>query len=345
MNLNLYRMPNKEVINSQYLSNLYQQQNKREVLSYKGPLGSNRISYPVLSVEDFERRFQFNNVVRTYNNLIGNKKRINNSVDDKENSKGSFLPIIKEIKIKKHGMKQNVFNDSGIIQELSENKNQTIKSVGNGFNNFENNELDLYNNNDLNERNLKSKYYRTNSTLSQSMIFNKSNFNSNISLDNEKKKILLTRNVSNDSIFAAYKARYLLAMKDFKNKIKLAEMDYKRQIEKIKKEKMLKSKNEEFFKEYELKFNADRIKEKLKDDYHFFHHDEQKKVLNETDLRLHRLFKKLKKNEERKNILNNLDAKKISIKPSQRSIINMLRKDKKVDLIEKSLLDFPKEQS
>ena len=33
-------------------------------------------------------------------------------------------------------MKQNVFNDSGIIQELSENKNQTIKSVGNGFNNF-----------------------------------------------------------------------------------------------------------------------------------------------------------------------------------------------------------------
>ena len=69
MNLNLQRVPDKEVINSQYLSKIYRQQNKNEGLSYKGPLSNNRISYPIMSVEDFERRFQFNNVVRTYNNI------------------------------------------------------------------------------------------------------------------------------------------------------------------------------------------------------------------------------------------------------------------------------------
>ena len=346
MYLNLHPMPNKEVINSQYLSNLYRQQNKKEVLSYKGPLGNSRISYPIMSVEDFERRFQFNNVVRTYNNLIGNKKRINNSVEGKENSKGSYLPIIKEIKIKKHGMGESDFNDSGIIQELSENKNQVIKSVRNNYNSSDNNNLDLYNsNNDLNDRNLKSKYYGTNSTLSQSIVFNKSNLNSNMSLDNDndKKKILM-RNLSHESIFAAYKERYLLAMKDFKNKSKLAELDYKKQLEKIKREKMPKSKNEELFKEYELKFNADRIKEKLKDQFHFFQHEIQKGAINETDIRLNRLFKKLKKNEEKKTAWSYLDIRHNNIKPSQRSIQNMLRKDKKVELIEKSLLDFQEEK-
>ena len=185
-----------------------------------------------MSVEDFERRFQFNNVVRTYNNLIGNKTKISNNMENKENSKGSYLPIIKEIKIKKSSMNDYEYNDSAYNQESSENRNKMIKSVKNNYNSSENNELDLYNsNNDFNERNWKSKYYGTNSTLSQSMVFNKSNINSNMSLDNvEEKKKLLLRNLSHESIFAAYKARYLLATKDFKNKTKLAEIDYKRQL-------------------------------------------------------------------------------------------------------------------
>ena len=346
MNLNLQRVPNKEVINSQFLSKIYRQQNKKEGLSYKGPLSNNRISYPIMSVEDFERRFQFNNVVRTYNNLIGNKKKISNSIESKENSKGSYLPIIKEIKIKKNNKNDYEYNDSAYNQESSENKNKMIKSVRNNYNSSENNELDLYNsNNDFNERNRKSKYYGTNSTLSQSMVFNKSHINSNMSLDNiEEKKKLLMRNLSHESIFEAYKARYALATKDFKNKSKLAESDYRRQLEIIKKEKMPKSKNEEFFKEYELKFSADRMKEKLKDEFHFFHQEIQKKAINETDLRLERLFKKLKKNEEKKSIWSYFDIKRNNIKPSQRSILNMLRKDKKVEIIENSLLDLPEEQ-
>ena len=346
MNLNLQKVPNKEVINSQYLSQIYRRQSKKEGLLYKEPLGNNRISYPVMSVEDFERRFQFNNVVRTYNNLIGNKTKISNNMESKENSKGSYLPIIKEIKIKKSSMNDYEYNDSAYNQESSENRNKMIKSVKNNYNSSENNELDLYNsNNDFNERNRKSNYYGTNSTLSQSMVFNKSNINSNMTLDNvEEKKKLLLRNLSHESIFAAYKARYLLATKDFKNKTKLAEIDYKRQLEKIKREKMPKSKNEELFKEYELKFSADRMKEKLKDEFHFFHQEIQKRAINETDLRLERLFKKLKKNEEKKTIWSYFDIKHNNIKPSQRSIKNMLRKDRKVELIENSLLDLQEDK-
>ena len=110
------------------------------------------------------------------------------------------------------------------------------------------------------------------------------------------------------------------------------------------KEKMPKSKNEELFKEYELKFSADRMKEKLKDEFHFFHQEIQKRAINETDLRLEKLFKKLKKNEEKKIIWSYFDIKHNNIKPSQRSIKNMLRKDRKVELIENSLLDLQEDK-
>lgn len=344
MNLNLKRIPEKDNINSKYLSNLYRQQNKKELLSYKGPLGSNRISYPILSVEDFERRFQFNNIVRSYNNLILNKRKNLNKSGGK-NSDGLYLPLIKEIKIKKHGMNDD-FNEFGYIQENSESKNAKDKSNRNNRNSSENNEMEIFNtNNDINERNLKSKYYGTNSTLSQSIILNKSNSNSKSSYDifQEKKKILM-RHLSHDSIFAAYKAMYILAQKDFKKKNKLAEYDYKDQLEKLKKEKMPKSKNEELFKEYVLKFNSEKLKEKLKDDFNFFQEEIENKVVNETDMRLNKLFRKLKKNEEKKNITNYFDKKHSHLKPSQRSIKTMLRKERKIDLLENKLIYIPKNE-
>ena len=347
MNLHLKKLPEKEEINSYYLSELFKKQNKKGGLSYKGPLGSNRISYPILSVEDFERRFQFNNVVRSYNNLIGNKKRIENA-EGKENSKGVYLPIIKEIKIKKHGMNNDSgFNDSGYLQETSEMKNHGKKSyINNNINSSDINELEPYNtNNELNEKYIRSKYYGTNSTLSQSVIFNKSNLNSKMSSDyvRERKKILM-RNLSHDSIFAAYKARLSLAKKDFKDKSKLAEINYKIKLEKLKNEKMPKSKNEELFKEYELKFSEDRLKEKLKDEFNFFHNEIGKKTINETDIRLERLFRKLKKNEEKKNIMSYFDLRHNNIKPSQRSIKNMLRKEKRGELINVNLLDLSEKE-
>lgn len=103
---------------------------------------------------------------------------------------------------------------------------------------------------------------------------------------------------------------------------------------------MPKSKNEELFKEYELKFNPIIMKNKLKNDFKFFHNDINKKVINQTDLRLMKLFKKLRKNEEKKNVISMFDGKHENLKPSQRSIKNMIRKDKKIELKEQSLLNI-----
>ena len=198
MNINFNPLQIKENVEPQNMIKIQKKPTKKKFVSYKGPLGSNRVTYPVLSVEDFERRFQFNNIVRSYNNLIANKKRIEN-VEGKENSKGFYLPIIKEIKIEKHGMNNDsdFYDTGGYIRETSEMQNQGIKSSSN---------INSFGNNDLNERYMRSKNYGTNSTLSQSVIFNKSNLNSKMSSDyeRERKKIFL-KNLSNDSLFAAYR--------------------------------------------------------------------------------------------------------------------------------------------
>ena len=177
--------------------------------------------------------------------------------------------------------------------------------------------------------------------MSQSIMFNASNLNSRLSLDNEKdKQKILFRNLSNDSIIGAYKAKYLMAIKNFKFKSKLAEIDYKKQLEKIKKEKMPISKNAKLFKEYELQFNPNTMKEKLKDEFQFFQKKIDNRPINSTDLRLEKLFKKLKKNEEKKHIINYFDNKHSNLKPSQRTIQNIIRKEKKVELYEISLTDL-----
>ena len=53
-----------------------------------------------------------------------------------------------------------------------------------------------------------------------------------------------------------------------------------------------------------------------------------------------RLFKDIKKNEDKKNSTNYYEMKYGGIKPSQRIIQNMIRKEKKLEMFEKSLLDF-----
>ena len=336
MNINFNPLQIKENVEPQNMIKIQKNPTKKKFVSYKGPLGSNRVTYPVLSVEDFERRFQFNNVVRNYNQLLGNKKRFANSIYSTDSSKGVFFPLIKEIEIKKHGMNDNEFIASDYNQESSENRNQGVKIMRNKNKSFE-----TYNNEDLNERIMKSKYFGTNSTLSQSIIFNKSIQNSNMTLDNinERKKILM-RNLSNDSIFGPHRARYLLAEHDLKYKTKLAECEYKKQLEIIKKEKIPLSKNAKMFQEYELKFSTDKTKDKLKSDFYFFRNEIKRKRFTEIDTRLKRLFQKLKRNEEKKSNSSYFDIKHNYMKPSQRTIKNMLRKEEKADLINQSLLDF-----
>ena len=346
MNLHVKKLSPKEKGNSIYLSKLYRQQNNKNKggFSFGGPLGSNRITYPVLSVENFERRFQFNNLVRQYNNLIGNKKRDINGSDEIDGSNKLYLPIIKEIEIRRNGMKneENGFDESEYMMENSDSRNQ---SIVNANNHLDNHGTELPNTiNNVNDRNRGNNLLGTISTLSQSVAFNASKINTKMELDHEKeKKKLLLRNLSHDSIFAAYKARYSLAIKEFKEKNKLAAKDYKNELEKLKNEKIQISKNAELFKEYELKFNENRLRDKLKDDYNFFQHIE-KKTINHNDLRLARLLKKLKRIEEKKNMGNNIVIKHENLKPSQRMIKNMLRKEKKIELYENSLLDFPEQE-
>ena len=52
------------------------------------------------------------------------------------------------------------------------------------------------------------------------------------------------------------------------------------------------------------------------------------------------MFKDIKNNEDKKNSTNYYEMKYGGIKPSQRIIQNMIRKEKKLEMFEKSLLDF-----
>ena len=111
MNQSSERIYSKDVINSVYLTKLQREPKKKRRVSRISPFRSRRVSEPILSMEDFERRFQFNNLVRAYNHLLVTKKSTSSS-DEKDNSK-LILPMIKEIKIKKHGM-----NDTDTENEI-----------------------------------------------------------------------------------------------------------------------------------------------------------------------------------------------------------------------------------
>ena len=347
MDFSSERSSNKEEASPVYLTKLQKNPKKRKRVSRRiSPHRARRISEPILSMEDFERRFQFNNLVREYNHLIAKKKPTNVSVDEKDTASKLFLPIIKEIKIKKHGMNDSEsevgFNES---EYETENKNEGIRALKN-YNSSENNNIDSFNTKpELKDKSSKTKFDKTHTTLSQSFVFNKSNIKGKMSLDYDKeKKRLLLRNLSNDSIFAQYKVRYMLALKDYKDKTKLAQMNYQNELEKIRNEKLPKSKNEELFKVYELDFNSNKMKIKLKNEFNFFQCKMPKKISNETDLRLIQLFKTLKRNKDRKNIWGGeIELKSNCIKPSQRSIKNMLRKEKGIEFYDEIKFDSPEQ--
>ena len=124
----------------------------------------------------------------------------------------------------------------------------------------------------------------------------------------------------------------LQTVKEYKLKNKKAKDNFKEQLEKIKNEKIPKSKNEELFKEYEVKFNPDRITQILKNEFQFFQIDNSlKKKIDAADLRRKKIFEDKKNNFE---IMHN------GMKPSQRIIQNMLRREKNIELYEKSLIDL-----
>ena len=339
MNQSSERIYSKDVINSVYLTKLQREPKKKRRVSRISPFRSRRVSEPILSMEDFERRFQFNNLVRAYNHLLVTKKSTSSS-DEKDNSK-LILPMIKEIKIKKHGM-----NDTVTENEIkyNESENDTDNKTKN-FNNSISDNIDTYNSKkESKDKNVKSKLNKSDATLTQSQSLNKSTSKSKLSLnyDKERKRLLL-RNLSNDSLFAQYKVRYLIALKDYQDKTKLAKQNYQNELEKIRNEILPKSKNEEFFKAYEFDFNSNKMQLKLKNQFNFFQYIQPKKekVINPIDKRLLLMLKKLKINKERKSIFSEVKLKSSSLKPSQRSIQNMLRKEKRYELKDEIKIDSP----
>jgi len=339
MNQSSERIYSKDVINSVYLTKLQREPKKKRRVSRISPFRSRRVSEPILSMEDFERRFQFNNLVRAYNHLLVTKKSTSSS-DEKDNSK-LILPMIKEIKIKKHGM-----NDTDTENEIKykESENDTDNKTKN-FNNSISDNIDTYNSKkESKDKSVKSKLNKSDATLTQSQSLNKSTSKSKLSLnyDKERKRLLL-RNLSNDSLFAQYKVRYLIALKDYQDKTKLAKQNYQNELEKIRNEILPKSKNEEFFKAYEFDFNSNKMQLKLKNQFNFFQYIQPKKekVINPIDKRLLLMLKKLKINKERKSIFSEVKLKSSSLKPSQRSIQNMLRKEKRYELKDEIKIDSP----
>ena len=335
MNLSSERISNKDAFNSVYLTKLQREPKKKRRVSKISPFKSRRISEPILSMEDFERRFQFNNLVRAYNQLLVKKKANFGSVDEKDSGNRLFLPMIKEIKIKKHGMddisNEIAYNES---EYDTDNRKEGTK-IKKNYNNAGNNIIDSNNTLELKNINTKSNLNKSDSSLTQSLIENKSTLKSKISLDYDReRKRLLLRNLSNDSLFAQYKVRYMIALKDFKDRTKIAKENYKDELTKIRNEILPKSKNEELFKPYEFDFNSNKMQIKLKNEFNFFQYKKPKKVVNAIDKRLLLMLKKLKMNKEKKNIWGVVKLKSDSLKPSQRSIQNMLRKQKKIEFDE-----------
>lgn len=341
MNQSSERIYSKDFINGVYLTKLQREPKKKRRVSRISPFRSRRISEPILSMEDFERRFQFNNLVRAYNQLLINKKSISSSTDEKDNSK-IFLPMIKEIKIKKHGM-----NDNDTENDIKYNESENdINNKTKNFNHSENENINTYGSKkELRDHFTRSKLNKSESTLTQSQILNKSTLKSKLSLnyDKERKRLLL-RNLSNDSLFAQYKVRYLIAIKDYKDKTKLAKENYQNELEKIRNEVLPQSKNEELFKPYEFDFNSNKMPLKLKNQFNFFQYKQPKKVMNPIDKRLLLMLKKLKINKERKSIFSEVKLKSDSLKASQRSIQNMLRRDKRFELKEEIKVHSPKKK-
>ena len=354
MNFYISKLPKKEVINNNFLRNLFTNKGNRRGLSYEGPLAKNnmkfnskKIKYP----QTLERKFQFNFVVKAYNNLIKIKevknRHSNNSVEKKLNSHRLYLPIIKEFNLINDNNSNNINTNNNNIKDdeyisstyiyKKENNNRN-NSIINPFDNSENN------NDELNDLYSKSKNFleKSNSTISQSIINNKSNLSSKYISENDKDKIIF-KNLSHGSIFEAYKKKYLSSIQEYKTRNKLAENTFKKQLEKIKNMKIKKSKNEELFKEYELKFNPEKFTEKLKNEYLFFQNGMVKKSSIDGDaIDRKKTSKNIENNEDNKNNLYNYEMKNNGMKPSQRIIHNILRKEQKMELYDKSLFDLNK---
>ena len=140
MNLFLSKLPKKEEINTNYLTNLYTNKDNRRGLSYKSHLAKNNMDFSKKNKfsDSLERKFQFNFVVKTFNSIIKNRKRNTNSVENKFNSQRLFLPIIKEFNLTKRNDNNNSIDNNNNLKEEEFKYNSFIYKKDNN-NNISNN--------------------------------------------------------------------------------------------------------------------------------------------------------------------------------------------------------------
>lgn len=252
----------------------------------------------------------YNNINSTYSNNI-NKDRGSSGLVMNELSKLSTQSTKVKTKNKTRNIEQSKTNNPNPINIFNNSNSSMTQSV---FNHLTKN---------------------NNSNYSKKII---KEINSSESERSKQKIKSIFRNISNVSIFEAYKKRYLSSIEEYKLKNKQAEKNFKEQLEKIKKEKIPKSKNEEYFKEYKINFSLGDVVKKLKNEFNFFQMDSPPKKKIKS-------VKIINKN-KRKNTCFQDNNKKVyksyfheAIKPSQKTIQNMMRKEKNLEMYEESLLE------
>ena len=278
--------------------------------------------------ETFERKFQFRYLLRAFQTfMLHHKKNFSNSCDTKNNKNKLILPNISTFNNSKNDSqahRRSFFGLKNITQPLLSKNNSTINEFYSNLN---------YNNDDNN--NSKNKIERSNSTMFSQNV-------SKLATGNifEFNKYLNTK-VSNEAIIKINKKRYMESLKNYREKNKDAKSKFNLQLNKLKNEKFPKSKQLEYFKEFEIKFNPRKLYNLLKKESKFFE-------IEKEDKNLHFLYEKNKIYEN--NFLNNKKfyadntKEKLSkimntndfVKPSRRIIENMIRKNRDIELFEKS---------
>ena len=136
------------------------------------------------------------------------------------------------------------------------------------------------------------------------------------------------KKISNDAIFDVRKNEYIESLKNCKIKNKEARNCFKNELNDIKNEKINECAQNKLFKEFEMEVNPKKKVNCLRKKYDFYQKDNCKKN-NERNTYL------LLKEKYENNKLNNKKEKSY-IKPSQKVIRNIVRKDKIFEFNEKS---------
>jgi len=349
MNLYTIKVPKQEVINNSFLTNLYLTKSNKGGFSFNDSLAKNSISSKKNIPEELERKFQFKFILKAFNSLIKNRKRTYNpEYQDKLDSQKFSLPKINRIDLAKNKTNKWERYIRHDYQPFRDNRNFLSKpSLSMQLKDISlNNNPEINNNEELNEiiSNSNNVLEKSNSTVYHSKFSNKSTYN-NV---DEKSKIPLEK-IKHDAKYEYYKKKHIHFLQNvLHSKNKQAKIDFDKKLEQIRKEKIPKTKYEEYFKEYQINFSPEKFIKKLNIEFSFFQ-DNSFKLKNKSKSKISE--KKIRKNNfnERKYRdlkygFNNYETNYKWMKPSERIIQTILRKQKNYDLYAKSLINLDEKE-